>query len=204
MTRTRPNERLERLAWIVSHQTAVLVTHALEHIGDELRTVDGYGARGGDGVNVSGGGPRIMVRADDDTPHDELFPVTGVEAAMFARHALTSTREQIRDDIDALETMVRDLNAMLQRTLGDRVPRSIVTLCDAKAKGYDGHQLAWVRYSRDPNNGWADATCREAAGRSGLCPACLVRANRWRGVHGLTLLSDAPPSENADNVRQVA
>lgn len=189
MTRTKPNERLLRTAWLLEHQAASLATLALQHIREELTIVDGYGSAGGDQLRVTGGGPRIMVRADDDCPHDELFPVTGVEAAMFARHALTSERERIRDDAEAIVTMVGDFVRSLRRTLGDRVPRTIPELCDGKAKGYEGHQLPYTPHSRDPQNGWHRPECRDAADASGLCPPCLQRMERWRREHGYAPVS---------------
>lgn len=73
-------------------------------------------------------------------------------------------------------------------------PLTIVHLCgdQDRAKSYDGRQLAWVPMSRNADNGWHDATCRDIAGPTGLCPRCLVRLNRWRERHGLALIDVQP------------
>jgi hypothetical protein len=167
MSRTQPNARLLRLAWLIEQQAAPLATLTLEHVRDELAIIDGFPAAGGDQVRVSGIGPRSTV-----------------EAAMMARHNLTGAREQMRDDIATLETMVADFVHMLRSTLGDRVPRYIPEPCDGKARGYEGHELPWTPHSRDPHNGWHDPACRDAADESGLCTRCKPRMNRWRREHG--------------------
>ncbi len=96
-------------------------------------------------------------------------------------------RETMRDDITALSHMARDMRNMITRLAapgGHAVP-----LCDGR--NYEGHGIPWTPHSRDDHNGWSDPTCRDGAGRSKLCPACLIRMNRWRERHGLERISDA-------------
>lgn len=161
---TQPNQRLIRTAWILEKQTAMLVSHALEHIQLELSTVDGYGTAG-DGTGRSSG------------------DASSVERAGAIRHELTGSREQIRKDIDTLVQSVDDFDGFLRKTLGNRVPRHIPDLCNGQK--YEGWLNLWRSGSKDEANGWADATCRGIAGPSGLCLRCLPRANRWRERNGL-------------------
>lgn len=96
-------------------------------------------------------------------------------------------REQLRDDIGAALTMARDLRNMVTRIAG--YGHEGQALCDGR--NYTGAEVTWTPHARDEANGWHDPTCRDGAGRSKLCPACLVRMNRWRERHGLERISDA-------------
>lgn len=96
-------------------------------------------------------------------------------------------REQLRDDIGAIWTTARDMRNMVRRLASPHHEGQ--ALCDGR--NYSGFDIPWTPHSRDPRNGWGDPTCREGAGRSKLCPACLVRMNRWRTEHDLERISDA-------------
>lgn len=97
-------------------------------------------------------------------------------------------REQMRDDIATHDDMARATRTLFERLAG--VVPEAARLCDGRELA--GWQVPWTPDSRDPANGWSDPTCRNGAGRRGLCPACLIRHNRWRIEHGLDPLSDAP------------
>lgn len=95
-------------------------------------------------------------------------------------------RERLRDAIHAVEDQARNLRNLATRLAGVTGPAA--TLCDGR--GYEGWEIPWRPHSRDEHNGWSDPTCRQGAGRSRLCPACLKRANRWRDSRGLERLDD--------------
>jgi hypothetical protein len=143
-----------------------LVTAALEHVAREERVTDGYPA------TASGNG------ATCGTATAEL---TSVERAADARYRLRSIREEIRDDLLALELRADALGKLCRETLGYRAPAP--ALCDGRS--FAGAELPWTPHSHDPRNGWHDAACRDAADDSGLCPKCRVRERRWRDRNGL-------------------
>jgi hypothetical protein len=187
MTRpTRPNERATRNghAWI--DQTAMLITMALEHIRTVLDDGTAY-ASGGDtsAPRVSGGGRTMWVPEDEHGP-GEFVPVTSVEAAVLRGSVVRDQREEIRDRLDGLIIARESFERYLRGIVPAEQLRTVPELCDGKAKGYDGHQLAWVAASRDDRNGWHSPSCREIAGPTGLCDACRLRMNRWRTRNGLT------------------
>lgn len=96
-------------------------------------------------------------------------------------------REQLRDDITAIWHLARDVRNLVTRLANPN--REAQALCDGR--GYSGFDIPWTPHSRDPHNGWSDPTCRDGAGRSKLCPACLIRMNRWRTEHDLERISDS-------------
>jgi len=181
----RPNVRLLRAAWKLEHQAAQLTTNALAVIGDRMRGIDGWGLRNGESSG----------RSNDTT--------SSTERAALARVDLgNDQREELRDRLEGLLLNIDSYLVFLRGIVAHTVDKPEPTLCgDFAAVGlrpWDGHLLVWVEYSRDPRNGWYDATCRATAGRTGLCPRCLMRMNRWRRDNDLHWVSDAP--ERAANV----
>lgn len=171
------NGRLLAAAIDLIH-AANLTTVALQRIatriadGDEDRSAIRSGWGGGNGHGIS-----------DPTATAALPGIDGYRDDTRAR----LDREQMRDDIAAISNTVRDLRNMVTRIASpDRQPQA---LCDGR--NYTGADLTWTPHARDDANGWHDPTCRDGAGRSHLCPACLVRMNRWRERHGLDRISDA-------------
>ena len=140
----------------------------------------------------------------DETSSAEKVHTSGVtsstESVALRRYEATSWREDLRDHLDdwlnttdLFAKFIEDVIAWSHRTLGTSpAALTVVTLCDGKAKGYDGHQLPWVSHSRDPLNGWHDPNCREIADATGLCPRCKVRMNRWRTEHGMEPVAVMP------------
>ncbi len=188
----RPNATLERAGWVAQHQTALLVTLLLDKIRREVDGLhDGWPTKGGDQVRVSGAGARVRVEQDEHGPAEDV-PVTGVERAAMARFRAGTLKEELRDRLDGVVVSLTELDRWLRLHLGNDLPRHIPSLCDGKAKGYEGVALAWVPHSREPDNGWHDPTCRDAAGPTGLCDACLVRMERWRRRQGLAPVSTQP------------
>lgn len=184
------NERADRIGWIMQHQTAVLITAWLEHQRELMADASGVYPGGGssDVGKVSGVGATVFVVADEHGP-DERIPVTSVEAIVMRGEMMRDRREEVRDRLDGIITAINSLNDMLRRDLRNTgVLRKVPALCDGVAKGYEGHQLAWTPHSRDERNGWHSPSCRDAADESGLCPACLLRMNRWRSRNGLPML----------------
>ena len=181
------NDRADRIGWILQHQTAVLITAWLEHQHELMADQQGVYPSGGssDIGKVSGAGATVHVDEDEHGPAERI-PVTSVEAVVMSGELMRDRREQVRDRLDGIVLAVNSLNAMLRRDLRDKA-KALPELCDGRAKGYEGHMLAWVRYSRDDQQspGWHDPGCRDIAGTTGLCEACLVRMNRWRRARGM-------------------
>ena len=85
--------------------TVPLVGNALGHIQDELALTDGYKS-----TTIGDGGSRSTAE------------LTVVEAAVHARYEMTSRREQLRDDVEALTQIANSLRevalgALRYRTL---------------------------------------------------------------------------------------
>ena len=178
------NERADRLGWALSYQTAPLITLALVLIRAELEDGAAYTGSGDTSApRVSGGGRTVWVEADEHG-EGEHVPVTSVEAAVLRGAQIRDQREQIRDRLDGLIIAHRSLDDLLRRIVPTDMRRRMPDLCDGKAKGYEGHMDAWTPHSRDHRNGWHNPGCREIAGPTGLCDACLKRMNRWRREHG--------------------
>lgn len=200
MSRNTPNrdltEALER-GWLIAKN----VTHALEHIARELSYADSY-PTSTPGASIEGlglrrvladcvgaGNPDLAVAPCPGCDICEPMQYTPTERAAFARHRLTSNSAQIRVDITSLSTLLTSLAKVCDKTLGIRIPID-VPRCDGRT--FAGSDVPWVPHSRDPDNGWYDPTCIEAADASGLSPRCRVRERRWREEHGL-----APREHNA-------
>ena len=187
MTRPpRPNERAMRNghAWV--DQTALLITMALEHIRTAIAECAQFTGSGDSSApRVSGAGRTMWVPEDEHGPGEHV-PVTSVEAAVFRGSVVRDQREEIRDRLDGLIMARESFERFLRGIVGAEALKVVPELCDGKAKGYDGHQLAWTPLSRDDRNGWHSPACREIAGPTGLCDACRLRMNRWRTRQGLT------------------
>ena len=191
MTRKQqPNERAIRNGWAWENQTATLITAALVTITDELEQLAPY-VGGGDSSapRVSGGGRTVWVPEDEHGPGEHV-PVTSVEAAVMRNALVRDYREQIRDRLDGLIQGRESFDRFLRQIIGANADRVAPSLCGDhdKAKSYEGRQLAWVPSSRNPDNGWHDATCRDIADGTGLCLRCRVRMNGWRERHGLSAI----------------
>lgn len=182
-----PNERLTTLGWRLEKQSAMLVTLALVVIDAELTDNAPYvGSGDPTKERVSGGGRMVLVPADDHGPA-EMVPVTSVEAAAMRTDSVRALREAVRDKIDAVVAEVKELDDLCRRIAGPQA-RDLPPICDGRARGYDGHMLAWSPQAKGPNRGWHDPTCRDIAGPTGLCPRCLVRMNRWRSDNDLAAI----------------
>lgn len=181
-----PNERTLSLAHRLSTQTSPLVTLALVTIRRELDDRAPY-VGGGDSSKprVSGGGRTVWVPEDEHGP-GESVPVTSVEAAALAHEHTLATQEEVCDRLDGIIIAVQSFDRFLRTIVGD-TGQAVPEVCDGSARGYEGHQLAWVARSGPAgDNGWHDPTCRQIADSTGLCVTCKQRMNRWRTRHGLT------------------
>lgn len=183
--RLKPNERAMRNghAWV--DQTSVLITMALDKIRTTLAECEQFTGSGDSSTpRVSGAGRTVWVAEDEHGPGEHV-PVTSVEAAVMRGFSMRDQREEIRDRLDGLVMARESFERFLRGIIGADALKVVPELCDGKAKGYDGHQLAWVPSLRDPRNGWHDPSCRQIAGPTGLCDACRLRMNRWRTRNGL-------------------
>jgi hypothetical protein len=163
---TQPNQRLHHVRDVLDG-LAYRTTEALEHILREEALIDGYPcAQAFDGTGRG-------------TPE-----MTPTERLANARWMLRSHREQIRDDIDTIETLVKDYARMLDHVLRTRgpAPEREGARCDGKHR--PGADVHWSPHSRDPENGWRDPLCGKEPVRDGLCGACDKRADRWAREHG--------------------
>ena len=158
---TTADQRLIAIARLAEN-AASLVTATLDHIRGELDCADGYshGGAGDDGSRPT---------STDST----------VEAAMMVRQHFHNQRDQIRDDITALASILDSLMSTCRHTIGTRTPRPQAARCysDPGLAGY----LEWV-----------DPTCQELSrsASGGMCDACRTRARRWRAAHNEPALSD--------------
>lgn len=179
-----PNARLDALGHRIAHQSAPLATLALAVILAELEDRAPYvGSADSSRPRVSGGGRTVWVEEDEHGPGEHV-PVTSVEAAAMRSERVRDLREEMRDRIDGIVVAVASLDDFLRRILGE-IAKEVPPLCDGRARGYDGHMLAWSSGSRSHDRGWHDPGCRDIAGPTGLCPRCLVRMNRWRSANNL-------------------
>ena len=174
MTRHAPNQRMLQAAHVITHHTAARFTEALALIG------------------------RVEQCAADCSPGEKVHSsgvVSPVEREVMVRYEARTRLEDLRDHLndwlntgrlfgDEIEHVIGWAHRMLGTT---PEPLTIVHLCGDpdRAKTYEGRQLAWVPMSRNPENGWHDATCRDIAGPTGLCDRCRVRMNGWRERHNL-------------------
>lgn len=166
------NVRLLQVAHRLSakgYGSAQRTTDALARIKTELDYLDGWASGGaGDGEN------------------------TQPEAFMLRRYHWTGAKEDLRDAILNVELAVRHHAQVCQSILG--IDQVDVPLCNGK--GYEGSDVPWTPYSRDPDNGWYDPLCANGANSSGVCNGCQIRERRWRMAHGFkprsgTLADDA-------------
>ena len=108
-----------------------------------------------------------------------------------ARTRVEELRDHLNDWLNTSRLFGEDVEGIIgwaHKMLGTTPePLTIVHLCgdQDRAKGYEGRTLAWVPSSRNPDNGWHDATCRDIADGTGLCARCRVRMNGWRERRGL-------------------
>lgn len=163
-SRVRPNRRVLGVAMNLE-QTALLVAQALAHLSEEIAVCDGYPSS-----TLSDGMPPGSAE------------LTSVERAVDGRQFATRSVDQIHDDIEALASLAASLRYVASHALGTRL-RVDVALCDGRE--FEGSSIEWVPNSRDPDNGWHDPMCREAADASKLCPRCRLRERRWRDEHGI-------------------
>ena len=107
MTRTRPNERVDTQARVLEG-LAIDVTRALEHIQRELAATDWHTGDSADNAGGTKGGE----------------PASPTERVALARYDLTGRREDIRDWIDALESVSRSGRFLVDEALKIRSPHT--------------------------------------------------------------------------------
>jgi hypothetical protein len=155
---SKPNQRADRAAWKLGQVLAPRVTTALEHLGRQLAHLDGHpSSTMGDGMPRGGA------------------ELTAVERVAEQRWRLTSMREQIRDDLDAVCQLVDALGHSVDTALrGHVAPPPAQAVCSEN------------QMRREGANEWGDATCEASPVKAGLCSACYQRERRWRQGAGLT------------------
>jgi hypothetical protein len=142
------------------------------------------------GASPATGTGNLAVCRCDGTGCDVCMPVTltRVERAADARVRLGAQRDAYLARIARIK---QDVAAALeeQRTLTGTRLKAAVQRCDGRH--LEGSDVLWVPHSRDPDNGWYDPLCAEAADASGLSPRCRIRHDRWRREHNLPPLAHA-------------
>jgi hypothetical protein len=182
MTRNAPNRRMIDAAHVITTHTAGRFTLALELLGRVHQCADGCAAE--EKVNTSGiSSPverEVMIRYEARTRTEDM-------------------RDHLQDWLHTSDLFAKEIEGIIgwaYKMLGME-PEGVAVkrLCDGE--GYEGRELAWVPMSRDPHNGWHDATCRDLTttigqGRDAMhvkvCARCLVRMNRWRERNGLPMI----------------
>lgn len=167
-------------------QIAPLVTTALQVLERSERELDGYKTR----------------TLSDGLPQGES-ELTLVERAVEARWQVAAQRAELLEDLDNLERHANELIAVIYASLRMHAP-DLLTPPAKRCDGRDfaGSRLRWVPHSRDPDNGWFDPLCADAADDSGLCPRCRIRERRWRKDHGMEpRLANAPmPAQQPEEI----
>jgi hypothetical protein len=167
VTQTPPHinslEHIARQTGDALRSMAPTISAAVAHLAREEAIADGYPT-----TTLGDGGSR----GDAE--------LTSVERAAEARYRLRSDREQLRDDVNAVQSLVISLGYTVDRISRYRVPRLDDGEPRCSPSGHDGAEIPWVRYSRDAGNGWADPLCTAHAEPGGLCIACRKRKDRWR------------------------
>lgn len=186
MTRFAPNARLLQAA----HQLDLLsrqVTEAVDHVNHELAIADSYPTQTpGASIATSHGDPPVCrCEPGNRVGCDVCAPITltATERAADQRWRLLTQKEQIRDDITAIEELVASLAIVVRKTLGMRRAIYPKRLCDCS--GHDGAELARA------DGGWSDPTCEHIADKVGLCSACYMRKRRFLERIGKPAREDA-------------
>lgn len=185
MTRFQPNARLLQAAHQLE-QLARQVTEAVDHVNRELAIADSYPTQvvGASLPTGTGFAPVCRCEALGTDGCDVCTPVklSPTERAAERRIRFESDRVQVDDDIRCIEETIASLSKTCRSLIGTRLVHG-VQRCDGRP--YEGSDVLWTPHSRDPENGWYDPTCADAADESSLCAACRIRERRWRDKHGL-------------------
>lgn len=138
---------------------------------------------------------------------DPINDLTSVERTAHARRLVSSHLAQLIDDHTAVGQLIdsyrhdvirtRDLLVSATRLVADTTGRR---LCDGS--GFEGADLPWTKWSRDPENGWFNPLCVDHADDSGLCDTCRPREARWRRRHGLRPRTNNAPLPPAIHTRE--
>jgi hypothetical protein len=135
---------------------AELLPVAVHHLQRELVVLDGYAS------STTG-------RSDPTPPGTS--EMTSVERAADARLRLTSAVDQIRDDRDAILSLISSALHICRQAIGERAPVPATRCADAL-------------HGREGAIEWGRPDCEELPSKAGLCGACYFRERRWRESHG--------------------
>lgn len=192
--------RFDALDQMLVNARRAVLSH-VEHIAAQHQVVDGWGDHtlGAGEATATPSVPRSG-RCDEPVadPDDESLRVScgrrhpcGIHDGATLTTVERAASERLRlerewADQDAainllavtLREMVRSADEGIRRALPMSKPVE-KKLCSPEGK--EGAHLPWSPGGLlAAGNGWSDPTCRRNAGPTGLCDACLLRANRWR------------------------
>lgn len=166
---SRPNRRLLDAGHTLQQVVAHTVSDALDHIRRELTLLDGY----------STGSPEVAVQSTAE--------LTPVEAVADARLTLTTTEQQIRNDLNELVIGVHDLHRLCIQAIAMRQPRNVRKPDEAQlcAHGQRGKEGALE---------WGDPLCVLPAVKGGMCQAHYYRWYRHRVDNNIDTSRDFEPA----------
>ena len=187
MTRTRPNERVDTQARVLEG-LAIDVTRALEHIQRELNATDWHTGDSADNAGGTKGGE----------------PGSPTERVALARYELTGRREDIRDWIDALESISRSGRFLVDEALKISSPHT--ELFDATEYGKRCRNPTceqWASEHRLPltltvNDLWCDAHWLDVCGVHG------DHEHEGRRVDGALCCQKAYRNHQRDSLKETA
>ena len=183
---TRPNRDLWQAGAALQDYIATNYQQARAHLALELSYCDGFAAKGGDELRVSGAGATIHVPADEHGPAERI-PVTGVEAQMIARTDL----QRIDMELEALKVetlaMVRLLNEAIVKANSHRAPRA--TKPDTKKQC-----CATGQVGKEGAIEWGDPLCLLPQVKGGMCQGHYYKWYRHRQDHGIDTSRDFEPA----------
>lgn len=171
--RSRPNDRTQRAAAKLIG-IAPDITRAVELLREELDSL-GFPRRGGGTGKIRGGGLTLAVEHTDNGEKEiDHVPCTTVEKTVIDGSHRAGLREDLRDQITAVEDQVTALVRLTRHILGEPLPNAEgEPLCADKQRGREGVIE------------WGDPTCTELPIQGGLCFRCYQRERRWRTNVGL-------------------
>src|SRR6187431_2696266 len=132
---------------------------ALEHLAHQYHAYDGRSAQ-----TMGDGTPRA---------NGEL---TTLERHAIARMEISSTVDQIKDDMDALPVLLSSYLAFARKAQGFRAPT-------AEERGE--RRCCENQTGRDGVGEWGEPWCMDLPVKAGLCARTYMREWRWRKLNNL-------------------
>jgi hypothetical protein len=190
MRQPRPERSLieaaDRLAGIIAPN----YTEAVQHLTKEAHLLDGFGMRGGDQLNVTGGGASWLVAAD---AHGgvETIPVTTVERAAAARLEIHNMTLELEYRKACVLLALRELNKLATKAKRHKAPKLV-----QQPKSKDGLCCSNQAGKAGAIEEWGDALCMDVGDprHGGLCYGHYMKWYRYRKAIGVDTSKDFEPA----------